>query len=568
MLIDQTGANVDVRTIVFDAEKAAGHQGAAMLPRLPVSFGQFAADASSYLMTLENALGGVAKALTPPPQAFSYTNVNYMPDISQSGLLPWPKLDPGTLRKIATENIVPRMIINQRQSDIARYATHSAYPWRPGWRIELMDTGKHPSASEMRDIRDAERYIHNCNRESAYSDARERDAAHLAPFADFLKAAVNDSETYDGWAIYTDMDRAGRIKSFANLPAGNIRLAHPRNGFKGDPTKFAALVDDTGNPITSFTRDEMTWRVRNPRTDASIFGYGWPEIEQATTLIGAFQDAIDLNAATFNKSAIPNGIILLMGDFWNADQIDLLTRAQQNMKMGVSKAWGIPVMGVPEGGDVKVLPMNDLKGYDVRYKDHMNMVAGISCVVWQFPVTRFGFFTSGHTQDSQPLPDESVEIQGVDDPGLPARLLFIQDTINQYLLWPNWPHLRFSFQRIDPKTDNREYEARKLARTWKESRAEADLPSLTKILPTEHKEFAELMEACPEDPNKASVYATLVSVYLSAKNEPESEGDGVKKPKVKGSIMQSKKDPAKSAEHGHMAGVRRDSAHEEKISES
>ena len=400
-------------------------------------------------------------------------------------------------------------------------------------------------------------FIHNCNRESSYSDARERDAAHISPFSQFLLGGMRDSLIYDGWAIWTDMDKAGRIKSFSNLPASNIRLAHPKHGFKADPRKFAALVDDTGQPVTPFTRDELVWRIRNVRNNPQVFGYGAPEIEQATTLLLAYQNAVELNASTFDKSAIPNGLILLKGDFWNADQIDLLMRAHQNMKMGISKVWGVPVLGVPEDGDITVLPLNDLKGQDVRYKDHMNMTIGACCTVWCFPVRRLGFFSSGHSTDNQPLPDESTEISGVDDPGLPQLLLFIQDTINQYLLWPNWPHLRFSFQRIDPKTDNREYEARRNARTWAESRKEADLPELASLTDSEeHKELMNLIQLCPEDPNKASSFQSIVSTYLSNKYGNKGQVE------QKGNPMTSKEDPASSANHGHMAGVRRDSAKE------
>ena len=227
------------------------------------------------------------------------------------------------------------------------------------------------------------------------------------------------------------------------------------------------------------------------------------------------------------------------------------------MKMGISKVWGVPVLGVPEDGDITVLPLNDLKGTDVRYKDHMNMTIGACCTVYWFPVRRLGFFTSGNSKDNEPLPDESTELAGIDDPGLPQLLLFIQDTINQYLLWPNWPHLRFSFQRLDVKTDNREFTVRKEARTWKESRREADLPELeTLVKDKEQKELMELMSMCPEDPNKASSFQSIVSTYLSNKYGNKQQVEN------KGNLMASQSDPANSANHGHAAGIKRNSAKE------
>lgn len=73
----------------------------------------------------------------------------------------------------------------------------------------------------------------------------------------FLRQFGDDTHTFDGWSVWTDMDRAGRIKAFANLPAGNIRLAIPGKGYANNPQLFCALVDNTGNPVRPFSRDEL-----------------------------------------------------------------------------------------------------------------------------------------------------------------------------------------------------------------------------------------------------------------------------------------------------------------------
>ncbi len=209
-------------------------------------------------------------------------------------------------------------------------------------------------------------------------------------------------------------------------------------------------------------------------------------------------------------------MLLLKGDYFQQDQIDALMREWTNMKRGISKMWGMPVMAIPGEGDVEVLQFMDLKGEDVRYRDHMNMMMGLICLVYNFPVRRLGMFVSGHTKDNQVSNDASIEIQGADDSGLPALLMHVENTINPYLLWTNWPHLRFEFLNKNPKEDARSFQARSVARTWGEARAETDLPPLEKVYPPELKELAMIMEGCPEDPNKASVYQTVAVTMLKA----------------------------------------------------
>ena len=525
----------------------------AYLGAMHAQMGDVANAAKDYLIEAAKALG------TAPPQAFSYSSMAFMPDPGNLGLMQWPGLNPESLRKIARENIAPTIITRSRVADLARYSGLSTHPWKPGWRITLRDASRTPSEQDRKDIRAAERFIWNCSRDMGFEDARERDARMIHPFEMFLRSFGDDTHTFDGWSIWTDMDNADRVNAFANLPAGMIRLALPTRGVRGNRDHYAALVDETGTPVKPFTRKEMTWRIRNISTDPGQMGYGTPEIQMAVRLIQGFQSAIDLNVSTFTQNSIPNGMLLLKGDYFNQDQIDALMREWTNMKRGMSKVWGMPVMAVPDGGGVEVIEFMDLKGQEVRYKDHMNMMMGCCCLVYQFPVRRLGMFVSGHGKDNQPLSDAATETQGADDPGLPPLLIFAENTINSYLLWPNWKHLQFEFVSKNPKEDARGFEARKLARTWKESRAEADLPELSSICSPEMKPLMEIMEACPEDPSKAGVFQSVAAAFVEKMLGLDSGGEAKAKP---GATMTSKKDPAESQSHGHLAGVRRDSAAE------
>ena len=564
---------------IFDINQPReGVKAGALLPKLGLPSQQKGTvpypidNVDAYLAALHSSIGDTAnlvrsnmleavKALgTDVPQAFSYANMAFMPEPMNYGLVQWPGLPPESLRKITRENIAPQLVIRSRVNDLARYSGLSSHLWMPGWRIVTRLAQETPTEQDKEDIRKAERFIWNCSRENEFSDARERDAKLIAPFEMFLRSFADDTLTFDGWALWTDMDSQRRVRAFCNLPAGMIRLAIPTKGYKGNPAWFAAMVDETGNPIKPFTRDEMTWHIRNVRLDPYVMGYGWPEVEMAVRLIQGFQAGIDLNIDTFTKSAIPNGMLLLKGDYFNQDQIDALMREWTNMKRGISKLWGMPVMSVPEGGEVELLQFMDLKGEDVRYKDHLNMMAGLVCLVYNFPVRRLGLFASGNKRDNQPVQDAAIEIQGADDSGLPAILEHIETNINEYLLWTNWPRLRFEFLNKNPKVDARSFEFRKDAMTWHEVRMEADLPDLTTIYPPEMDALAQIMKGCPQNPSMAGVYQTVAVEMLRAElGTAGGEGDDASKVAKPGPRMLPKKDPATSQGHGHLAGTRRNS---------
>jgi hypothetical protein len=943
----------------FDINRADGDGPSARFPQPIEAYKSQVLNLDTYLMAMrssmadvaaatEGALTEVVKALGVPPQAYSYATASFMPDPANAGLLPWPGIAPESLRKIARENIAPQLVIRARVADLARYSGLSHNIWEPGWQVGMRVASETPTAQDRADIRDAERFVWNCNRESSYSDARERDAHLLHPFDMFLRAFGDDTHTFDGWAVWTDMTRDGKVKAFANLPAGQVRLAVPGRGVAGNPRFFSALVDETGNPVKPLTRDEMFWAIRNPRNDPNTWGYGFPESEIAILMIQAFQSAIQLNNDTFcysedtevltaegwkyfsgvdiehdtfatlntdsgafeyqrateqvwedyegdiynlksrsvdllvtpnhrivtvyrptfythdrknydvtnaaafhemlqgmapvsrynyclpafsswggteigektfvrmapqyktgtrvrvsgddycafmgmylsegslnrqagdkdedaksriqihqcrkskgfepfrallarmighepsytdqgerfyvgwrglaehvalfgkdcytkfipqeildatprqqkifwdffvygdgcisyrqsvnanrphaqehiattsrrmadqlqeiaqkmgfaatihrvdaakythghikgrpiksvavrydvylkksplqavdtekgvyrgkigcvtvpngtlyvrrggkaiwcgnSRNSIPNGIMLLKGDFWNQSQLDAIMREWTNMKRGVSKMWGVPVMSVPEGAEVEVMPLMDLKGQEIRYRDHINLMGGLYCVVSQFPPRRLGIFASGMQRDSAPVQNESVEQAGVDDPGLPPLLGFAANRVNEYLVQPNWPRLRMWFNGANPKQDAREYEARKQARTWGESRAEVDLKKLTDGVPAKYRPLVEVMQYCPEDSSKISAFSVLAAKWLETQAPKPDEDDGEAGAAAPGpdgkppdAPFPSKTDPAASQSHGHRSGVRRDGAAEEASAEA
>lgn len=495
-----------------------------------------------------------------PPSIESWTALSSMPlSGNTGGVLQWPGFPPLMLKRMAREHLAPQAIIQQRIADIGRYSDLSSHPWKPGWRVQMRAGHAKPEESDLQEIKEAERFLLNCNSRTGW-DARSRDKSKLTNFRTFLETYARDSLTYAMSPIWTDMDLKGNVRAFKALPAYNVRLC-AESGYNGDKNLFAVAVDDSGRVEHAFTREQLTVPVRNPRNEADITGYGYPEMEMCVRIIQAISNAFEMNANTFNKNSVPQGLLLLEGGMlWGQKQVDALNRLWTDLNRGITKKTSLPALAVPKDGGISMLDLTGLNGADVRYESFINMLFGLYCVIYQFPVHRLGYFTSGKGGDNKQQTGEMGPTSAdKSDPGLEPFLNGIANIVTEYLIRPNWPNLEFRFLGANPDEDMRLYEARMLSGTLDEKRALSDMPpmeTLAKGKSKEEKQILKLMGMAPVDPNLAGVFQSLVQVVIGGAQESEAEAGE--------SRMTSKIDPAQSAKHGHAAGVRRDSKAETK----
>ena len=551
-------------------------------------------DAELYVKGLERS-NAFSKDLGPPPSSMSYLRASTMPDKWDGfAVMQWPGLPPESIRKIVRENIAPQIVLYIRTNDVVRYSVLSDKVWKPGWRVEskvpMDEMPEEDRELQLRNIRQAEQFLLNCNIET--TDARKRDSQGYSDFTTFLSSLVRDSLTYDGMAIYTDMDKAGRVKAFAPISAGNIRLVQPHDenkkvevepdkmGFgnpqywdtavgnwgpttafnlydnrEPDPEQiFAVGVDEAGNIKQIFKREDLIWATRNPRVDGDIGKYGNPEIFDAIKIIQGYQNSLELNSSTFTSNSIPNGILMLKGNAWNQRQIDVLNRIWTNLKRGITKSWTLPVVNMPMDAEMEVLDLQAIKGMEAFYQDWMNITIGIVCTFYQIPVSRIGYRISGKGPDTR-MPAEVIDnpvTKDEYDNGKVTLLIHLENVINQYILSTRYPDLKFTFTGKTPSEDAREVEQRMMSMTWKEQRKLTGQPPLVSLAENEEeKKVLSLMEKCPVDPVKVPVFQALVASIYGQSNQETS-----------GQPIEGHGDPAKLSQHGHLAGTKRDSRSE------
>lgn len=493
----------------------------------------------------------IETAKASPPDLRSMQQMNVFPDPQGKNILPVPGMSMQMIKMLAEQHLSPKMIIGLRVADIMRYSSPSTRPWMPGWVVETKKGVRTPTDQDDTDKDAAIAFLENCSINA--KNARDRDAKGLTSFSVFLETAVRDSLIYGAYSWWTDCDLAGRPKAFKALSSYNVRLT-TKEGYNNNPAVFAVGVDDMNKVQAEFTRFDLVYQPRNPRAETP---YGAAEIELGIKLIQGWSDALDLNLGTFNKNAIPPGILTVSGNGWTQKQLDVLSRIWTNLKRGVSKSHALPVIPLPKDGKLELMSLDTLIQKDTQFSEFLNMLAGTLCAVYRFPPSRLGVFASGKSPDNRP--DDKVSQANVDiaDPGLAPLLFELENLINEYLIYPRWPHLRFSFSCKNPKDDARAYEMRVLAMTQDERRAFSDLPTLETIAKPEDKDTARLMGMAPVDPGMVSLYGNIVTAKIAAESADKTAAE-----KPEGAAFPSKTDPAKSEEHGHTSGVRRDSATE------
>jgi hypothetical protein len=415
---------------------------------------------------------------------------------------------------------------------------------------------------------------------NTYIDPRVRDSDERVDFRKFLTEIVRNSLTYDGIALWTQTDSKKRIVSYVPLPAQNIRLlAKPKQNEKNyvdvrqatidwtghnskldadekndpnsrPPGSFACAVDDANNVIQWFTRNDLIWYTRNSRVDVEVGGYGFPEIEMSILLITGLTNAFQFNADLFDKNSIPKGMLVVKGP-WTQRQFDAIGRTWQNLQRGPRTDWTLPALQLTEKGSIELINLEPLRGQHAYYNLLVNLFIGALAAMYRFPAHKLGFKISGTERD--PKPDLPKQMIDTDDIGLTILLTHIENLINSYLISPRWPNLKFVFNAKSPREDERWYEARMLSATWDEKRGLVGLPPIsTTVKDKENKKIAELMGMCPTDPALVGAFQSLIAAQKG------QEGAG----ETPGSRFESKIDPAKSEDHGHMSGVRRDSRKE------
>jgi len=401
-------------------------------------------------------------------------------------------------------------IMQTRTNQIASFSVPYRISKSVGYVIKHKDPGKLTTKGEREMIKDLEKFIYNCGHSepNPHNEGFVRD-----DFESFIKKIVRDSLMYDQACFEVVPDKRGTPYEFMAVDAATIRIADntkmfgPQETFHNrppitdnhayyskipsDPYRMMRMMGKgdekpayvqliNGQIETVFTRDELAFGVRNPRSDIYIQGYGYGEIEQLISIITAHLNAEEYNRRFFMQGSAPKGILNIKGDAMTDDQLEGFKRMWRANAYGVENAWKTPIIQAEQGVDWINL---NATNREMEYGQWMEYLIKITCGVFLIDPAELNFDLSGGQQNS-PLFESSSEwkLKASRDRGLKPLLRFIAKLINDNIIAKIDDHFVFDFVGLDELTEQEKHELRteKLAAymTMNEIRREDDLPDV------------------------------------------------------------------------------------------
>jgi hypothetical protein len=418
------------------------------------------------------------------------------------------------LKRIPHQVSVISAILQTRCNQVAAFSVPYRSSKAVGFVIKHKDPSHLTTKSEQEFIKDLERFIYNCGNDkpNPHNNTKRDD------FESFLKKIVRDSLQYDQACVEVIPDRRGAPYEFMAVDAATIRIAavdtpfgpneywhgrsqnysgrmlaeidaspnrHPYRALKlYEGTKFDKKADFVqiinGQIENVYTRDEMIFGVRNPRTDIYIQGYGYGELEQLVTTVTAHLYAEEYNRRFFSQGSAPKGILNFKGDSMTPDQLEGFRRQWRANLEGVDNAWRTPILQSEQGVDwIDLNPTNK----DMEYGSWLEYLIKITCGVFLIDPAEINFDLKGGVQQT-PLFESSQEwkLKASRDRGLKPLLRFLAKMINENIISQIDDHFVFDFAGLEELTEQEKHTLRteQVASylTLNEVRRSDDLPDL------------------------------------------------------------------------------------------
>ena len=245
-----------------------------------------------------------------------------------------------TLKKIPQQLSLVAAIIQTRINQIAAFAVPYRNSKSIGYEIKHKNPSRLTTKGEREFIQDLEKYIYHCGQDNPNPYAQfPRDG-----FDAFLKKIVRDTLMFDQVCFEIVPDRKGSPYEFMAIDASTIRIAAPNTLDMYKYSRGEALYQDAfdsmrplprsaadqinyvqlihGQVRNLYSRSELAFGVRNPRTDIRSYGYGYSELEQLVRTITAAIFAEEYNIRNFSQGSSPKGILSFKGDVMSPDMLE------------------------------------------------------------------------------------------------------------------------------------------------------------------------------------------------------------------------------------------------------
>lgn len=344
------------------------------------------------------------------------------------------------LRKFGN-NIILNAIINTRANQVSLYCKPArANEVGKGYEIRMKDLNETPSSHDLANIKRIENFLENTG---AFKD-QNRDT-----FTTFCKKVVRDTYMYDQVNFEKVFDKNGNFIKFDTVDPTTIFLATDENGkLIKHGERFVQVLNN--QIVASFNERELAFAVRNPRSDISVNGYGYPELEIALKQFIAHENTETFNDRFFSHGGTTRGILQInAGQQQSTRALDIFRREWKSSLSGINGSWQIPVVSAE---DVKFINMTP-SANDMQFEKWLNYLINVISALYGIDPAEINFPNNGGATGSKGGSlnegNSKEKNQASQNKGLQPLLGFIEDMINTFIIAEFGDKYTFQFKGGD-----------------------------------------------------------------------------------------------------------------------
>lgn len=349
------------------------------------------------------------------------------------------------LRQIVRQGMIFNLIINTRIRQVQAFLNTPDGEADPGFTMRFKDRKRSVMDEDGDRFAWLTQYLLNCGAEF---DPRARKRMGRDDLDDFTGKHLRDSLTMDHAPIELIPTAGGRIHGWAAVDAAHIYLTDPNAGlldeYEGEaeynallgrpkvqsPQDIIAVYEKDGSARATYTHDEMMIPIRNVTTDENYYGYGMPEPEEVIRVATAFMNAFTLNERGISDNAVPRGILGLIGEGYEGEDLDAFTYRLEAEGKGASNRFRTHIVRLQEGGNLNWVPTGQ-EVEEQMYARWMTLQVAVACTSYGMNPEEIAFdsFSPGNTSLSGS--DTEAKLTAGTDKGLNTLLKWYKKTLNE-----------------------------------------------------------------------------------------------------------------------------------------
>ena len=381
------------------------------------------------------------------------------------------------LRALARVPLVSA-IIQTRINQVAEFCRPQPDRYSAGFIIRRKDNSEQITDREREIIAELQAWLMTCGDPEIIGRGRTFEA--------FIRGIARDSLTLDQacFEVIYDGDKPAAFKAVdgATIRRAAVTQAERERGQR-DPHAAAYVQVIDNRQTATFKAHELAFGVRRARTDLSVSGYGFPELEEASETIIDLVRSKNYNSANFTSGLHLSGILAIKSKM-SPQLFRAFRREFYSSLQGPNGAKKTPILQLdPEGKEEISSVSLSNTNRDMEFSSWINFLIKEICALYQLDPAELGIVFGNEGQSNSLASAGPTErILHSREKGLRPLMRSLEGWINSHIIEPLAPAFELCFVGLTPDSEERRIEStsKKVSSflTINEARAQFDLAPL------------------------------------------------------------------------------------------